>query len=106
MGLGLFEAILVSNVLGRGCASTALVVAMHYVQLSRWIGNADVPPAGFAAVCRAAIEGRGLLNSSATEAETGSPSRGGRMGTVASRENGGWRLDGRKTFSPRAPPLA
>src|SRR5262249_44453196 len=46
-----------------------------------------------------------LINSLASEPEMGSPSRGGLPATTATRTATGWRINGRKTFSSRAPVL-
>jgi len=47
-----------------------------------------------------------MINSFASEAATGSPSRGGRPQTVAEpAQGGGWLLTGRKTFSTLSPIL-
>lgn len=46
-----------------------------------------------------------LVNRAASEAQTGSPTRGGRPGTNAVRKNGAWMLTGRKTFTTMSPVL-
>ncbi|MCM3764899.1 acyl-CoA dehydrogenase family protein [Neobacillus niacini] len=46
-----------------------------------------------------------LVNRAASEAQTGSPTRGGRPGTNAVRKNGAWVLTGRKTFTTMSPVL-
>ncbi len=46
-----------------------------------------------------------LVNRSVSEAQTGSPTRGGRPGTTAIKEEGYWILTGRKTFTTASPVL-
>ena len=46
-----------------------------------------------------------LTNRSVSEAKTGSPSRGGRPGTIAVKKDGHWVLSGRKSFTTAAPIL-
>lgn len=47
-----------------------------------------------------------LVNRSVSEAHTGSPTRGGRPGTVAVKQNGNWVLSGRKIFTTASPVLS
>jgi alkylation response protein AidB-like acyl-CoA dehydrogenase len=46
-----------------------------------------------------------LVNRAASEAQTGSPTRGGRPGTHAVKKDGFWVLSGRKTFTTMSPVL-
>lgn len=46
-----------------------------------------------------------LINRSVSEAQTGSPTRGGRPGTNAIKEGDAWVLSGRKTFTTASPVL-
>jgi alkylation response protein AidB-like acyl-CoA dehydrogenase len=46
-----------------------------------------------------------LINAAASEPDLGSPSRGGLPSTTATRTTGGWRLDGRKSWTSLAPAL-
>ena len=51
------------------------------------------------------IENGALVNRSVSEAQTGSPTRGGRPGTNAVKKNGSWVINGRKTFTTASPAL-
>ncbi|WP_301108689.1 acyl-CoA dehydrogenase family protein [Sporosarcina sp.] len=51
------------------------------------------------------IQNGALVNRSATEAQTGSPTRGGRPHTTAERSENGWIITGEKTFTTMAPAL-
>jgi alkylation response protein AidB-like acyl-CoA dehydrogenase len=46
-----------------------------------------------------------LVNRAVSEAQTGSPTRGGRPGTCAVKNNGAWILNGRKIFTTMSPVL-
>lgn len=46
-----------------------------------------------------------LVNRSVSEAQTGSPTRGGRPGTTAVKKENGWVLNGRKIFTTASPVL-
>ena len=46
-----------------------------------------------------------LVNRAVSEAQTGSPTRGGRPGTYAIKKDGSWVLTGRKTFTTMSPVL-
>lgn len=46
-----------------------------------------------------------LVNRAVSEAQTGSPTRGGRPGTSAVKRGGSWVLNGRKTFTTMSPVL-
>ncbi|WP_165389305.1 acyl-CoA dehydrogenase family protein [Fictibacillus sp. BK138] len=51
------------------------------------------------------VQKRTLLNLAQTERATGSPSRGGTPGTIAIKEEHGWRLNGIKAFTSMAEAL-
>jgi alkylation response protein AidB-like acyl-CoA dehydrogenase len=51
------------------------------------------------------IAGGALVNRAASEAQTGSPTRGGRPGTNAVKKDGAWVLSGRKIFTTMSPAL-
>lgn len=93
--------------LGEGCASTALVVAMHLSQIARAIQVGNWPRPKLEEMMRGVVEHGWLLNNAASEPATGSPSRGGIPTTTATfdPETGGWRINGRKTYTTGAPVL-
>ncbi|HWG85037.1 MAG TPA: acyl-CoA dehydrogenase family protein, partial [Deinococcales bacterium] len=103
LGAGLADAVRVLQVLGRGDASLALIAAMQFHVIGS-AGQSGSWPGVLERLAPGILEGA-LLNSAASEPELGSPSRGGRMRTVAAREGDGWRLDGRKTWVTGAPEL-
>lgn len=90
--------------LGEGCASTALVVAMQLVQVAR-IRRAGWPQARLDGVLSGIVEKGYLINTTASEPATGSPSRGGIPTTTATPTGEGYEITGRKTYSTGAPVL-
>lgn len=99
-GASLLDVTLAQFRLGQGCASTALVTAMHLTHVARLVDSSLGQSALVERVCRAVVESGAMINSAASEPATGSPSRGGRPATTARRQSdGSWCLDGRKTFT-------
>ncbi|WP_026695757.1 acyl-CoA dehydrogenase family protein [Peribacillus kribbensis] len=104
LGGGLYEFLLCQEKIAEADGSTALSIGWHVgithqlKEKNSW--NADVLQEVFSEIGQGA-----LLNSAATEAKTGSPTRGGRPGTTAIFENGKWILNGRKTFTTLSPVL-
>src|SRR5688500_4241565 len=123
-GATILEAVLAQARLARGDGATALGSAMHLSILGR-LGRAVLAGdasdmAGwdrerYARVARAVIDDGALINSAASEPETGSPSRGGRPSTRATptalstsgnaQVTQGFTITGRKTFTTMAPGL-
>lgn len=104
-GGGVLETVVTLVELGRGDGATALCLSWHLKLLGKLAETGAWPAAIFERVCRDVAQRGALLNSIASEPATGSPSRGGRPATVATRTEKGWRIDGRKTFSSLAPAL-
>lgn len=104
-GAGLAEAVDTVGTIAGGEPSTALVLAMHYVQHSI-VQRAPFPARLAAELGRAAVIDGALINALRVEPELGTPARGGLPATVASLTGGGWRLGGRKIYSTGAPILA
>jgi alkylation response protein AidB-like acyl-CoA dehydrogenase len=105
LGAGMLESTRVLNHVARGCASTALVLAMHYIQHHSMARGRRWPKHLAELLAREAISGPALINVLRVEPELGSPSRGGTMATVARRTNQGWRLSGHKIYSTGLPML-
>jgi alkylation response protein AidB-like acyl-CoA dehydrogenase len=89
---------------GRGCASTALILAMQLTHLHA-IAHADWPEHLRARVSRGAGRCGALINALRVEPALGSPARGGLPETVARRTADGWSICGRKIYSTGAPGL-
>ena len=104
-GAGVLETARILGIFGKADPSTALVLAMHYIQhlvmarSTRWPGR-------LARSWRArAVDGVALINALRVEPDLGSPARGGLPATTARRTETGWRLSGRKIYSTGAPIL-
>jgi alkylation response protein AidB-like acyl-CoA dehydrogenase len=81
----------------RGDASTALILAMHYIQ-SAALFHGDPGPRTVA-LAKAVLADSSLLSGTASEQRSGPPSRGGRIDTVGRRTaDGCWELTGRKRY--------
>lgn len=101
-----YEMVLSQERLARGDGSTALAVGWHLgLMLQQRITRAW-PEELFAELCRETVANGAVINELISELATGSPSRGGRPETTASRAQGGWRINGRKTYSTLSPVLA
>jgi len=104
-GLGVFDVALAHERLGRGDGSTTLVSGMFHALFGRLRDDRPWPEEVFEAVCRGIAGHGGVLNSCVTEPDLGSISRGGQPATTATPVEGGWRVNGRKTFVTGAPVL-
>jgi alkylation response protein AidB-like acyl-CoA dehydrogenase len=99
-GASLLDVLLAQERLARGCASTALAVTMHLVHTARLGGALAAPNALYERLCHEIVAQGAMLNSSASEPATGSPSRGGKPTTTARRQpDGSWIITGRKTYT-------
>lgn len=95
----------VQEALGAGDGSTALAFMMHTKLFGQQRDGRSYPDEWYAEFCRGAVEHGWMANTVATEEGLGSPSGGGLPDTVAREADGGWVLDGRKTFTTLAPVL-
>lgn len=100
-GAGLSETSRLIHAIAGGDASTALLLAMH--SLMHAILRDRNPPI-YETVARTAVEGGGLLNALRAEPELGSVNRGGSLATtVTPLRDGGWRINGRKSYATGSP---
>lgn len=97
--LGVLEAI------AHGDGSTALSFMMHLKTFGQERESPSYPPAWLEDMARGAISHGYLVNTVATEEGLGSPAGGGLPETTATPVDGGWILDGRKTFTTLSPVL-
>jgi alkylation response protein AidB-like acyl-CoA dehydrogenase len=105
-GADLATACRVVEHVARGDASTALVLAMHYIHHTLVARRGRWPAAIHERVCRDAIENGAMLNTVRVEPELGTPARGGLPATVARRTADGWCLSGHKLYATGSPILA
>ncbi|WP_019241644.1 MULTISPECIES: acyl-CoA dehydrogenase family protein [Bacillus] len=104
-GKGLYEFLLGQEKIAMHCGPTALSIGWHVgitiqIQDKKRNWNEDIIKETFEKISKGA-----LINRLATEPQTGSPTRGGKPATTATKENGHWVINGRKTFSSLAPAL-
>lgn len=104
-GAGARDAVRVIGIIGKADPSTALVLAMHYIN-HLVMGRSPTWPAKLSRkLARETVEGVALVNALRVEPELGSPSRGGLPATIARRTETGWRLSGHKIYSTGSPIL-
>ncbi|OXS52611.1 acyl-CoA dehydrogenase [Cohnella sp. CIP 111063] len=103
--LSLYDLVQLQERLAYGDGSTALAVGWHVGQTLHFRMSGKWPQPLFADLCRSIVRDGTMINTFASEAASGSPSRGGRPETTAVRADGGWRITGRKTFSTLSPIL-
>jgi alkylation response protein AidB-like acyl-CoA dehydrogenase len=105
LGASPLEYLLAQERLARGSAAVALAVSMHlkvvadYVAATDWRGDVRDE------FLRGVVERGYLVNNIASEAELGSPNRGGSYATTARRTDRGFVIDGHKIWSTLAPAL-
>ena len=104
-GISLYELVLLQERLAYGDGATALAVGWHLGQVFHFGVTGKWQRSLFAELCESVVRDGTMINTFASEAATGSPSRGGRPETVAVAVDGGWKLTGRKTFSTLSPIL-
>jgi len=95
----------VQEELAAGDGSTALAFNMHLIRFGSEREGHTYPQAWFDQLCREAVEHGWLCNTAATEEGLGSPAGGGVPETTAVESEGGWLLNGHKTFTTMAPLL-
>lgn len=103
--ISLYELVQLQERIAYGDGSTALGVGWHVGQVLHLRTVKRWPEALFAELCRDIVRDGAMINSFASEAASGSPSRGGKPETTAVRADDGWRITGRKTFSTLSPIL-
>lgn len=105
MGANLGEFVRAQGRLALGNGATALSSTMSLSTIGREAQFHAWPDGIRARVFAGAVQDGATVNSVATEPELGSPSRGGRPNTTAKQVEGGWLVNGRKTWSTLSPIL-
>ncbi len=104
-GASLYDFLLVQEKIAQGDGATALSLGwhlglmMHLHVAQKW--NTDI----YKQVCEDIIKNKKLINSAATEPNSGSPARGGKPETIAIKKEGKWVIKGKKIFTSLAPAL-
>lgn len=85
--------------------ATALSIGWHVGQIFQWRATGQWKKPEYRLICEQIQNKQILLNSAATEKATGSPARGGKPTTTATKSGEEWVIQGRKTFTSMAPAL-
>ena len=102
---GLVQVVQLVRSVGRGCASTGLILGMQLIHL-RHSAQSDWPERLKSQIGRSAGRFGWLINALRVEPALGTPARGGLPETTARRVATGWSITGRKIYSTGAPGLA
>lgn len=103
-GLSVYDMILYQERLAKGDAVTALSIGWHLSIVGELAEGHLWGEDDFHFLAKEVMRGA-LVNRAASEAQTGSPTRGGRPGTNAQKKNNSWAINGRKTFTTMSPAL-
>lgn len=105
MGASALETMIALERLARGDGSVALAICMHLGHIYGVATSEAWPDDLRRQVIAEVVNDGGLYNTAASEPGLGSPSRGGFFATTAERVDGGWKLNGRKTWATLSPAL-
>lgn len=103
-GITVTDMVLFQETIARFDSATALAIGWHQGVIGELYENRKWTEEQLAQFSEAVQQGA-LVNRSVTEAQTGSPTRGGRPQTTAVRTESGWMISGEKTFTTMAPAL-
>jgi len=104
-GASPLEVMLAQERLAKGSGSVALGATMHLGSMGGLADSRAWPPQLLERIFHDVVTDGALINGLASEPELGSPSRGGGFRTTADKVPGGWRVNGRKTWSTLSPGL-
>jgi alkylation response protein AidB-like acyl-CoA dehydrogenase len=102
--ISLYELLRLQEKIAEGDGATALSIGWHMGIIKNLAEKEIWSDAVFKKVCEAVLNGA-LINAAATEANTGSPTRGGMPETTAEKTGNHWSINGRKTFTTMSPVL-
>ena len=104
-GISLEEMLRLQAEIAKNDGSTGLAIGWH-MGISKHLGETDAwDSALYAEFAKDVILKGALINNAASEPATGSPTRGGRPETTATKTATGWTITGRKTFTTLSPVL-
>lgn len=104
-GFSLSQFLRIQEILAQGDASTALGLGWHLGILMKLRDSGMWKEEQYRRLCMEVVREGAVINSIATEPATGSPSRGGQPHTRAIAIEGGWRIDGHKSWATLSPIL-
>ncbi|SDH83548.1 Acyl-CoA dehydrogenase [Alteribacillus persepolensis] len=103
--ISLTELVKSQEIIAEYDGSTALSIGWHMGIVKNINEQKIWPESLYQDFCQEVLENGTLLNNTATEPATGSPTRGGKPETTAVQDKNGWKITGRKTFTTMAPVL-
>lgn len=104
-GISLTEMLELQEVIAQADGPTALSIGWHMGIIMQLGESKAWKEETYKKVVEDVIKNGALLNNTASEPATGSPTRGGRPETTATKTENGWTITGRKTFTTLAPIL-
>ncbi|OAS86562.1 MULTISPECIES: acyl-CoA dehydrogenase family protein [Metabacillus] len=104
-GASLYEFLLVQEKIAQGDAATALSLGWHLSIIMQLNETQTWDTKTFEKICKEIITDQKLINSAATEPNSGSPARGGKPETIAKKNENKWLINGKKIFTSLAPAL-
>lgn len=105
LGFSVYEYILCQERIARVDAPSALAIGWHHTVLYDLGQTGAWERTAYESLCAEVVNRGALINRAESERANGSPSRGGRPQTVATRTGDGYILNGRKSFTSLAPAL-
>jgi alkylation response protein AidB-like acyl-CoA dehydrogenase len=104
-GLLLSEWLPLQEMIAQADGSTALSIGWHLGLISQLAERSNWQKDILARLFHEIVHDGKLINASASEPETGSPTRGGKPTTLAQKKANQWFISGRKNFTSMAPAL-
>ncbi|WP_240374935.1 acyl-CoA dehydrogenase family protein [Bacillus piscicola] len=104
-GLSLSDMLELQEVIAKVDGATALSIGWHMGIVMQLGETGTWKEETYQKVAEDIVANGSLLNNTASEPATGSPTRGGRPETTAVKTENGWTITGRKTFTTLAPIL-
>ena len=103
-GINLLDLIQLQEKIAEGDGATSLSIGWHMGIIKNLGEKAVWEERVYRKLC-AAVQKGSLINSAATEPQTGSPTRGGKPQTTAAKKGNQWVINGQKSFTTMSPVL-
>lgn len=103
-GIGIYDMVLFQETIASFDSATGLSIGWHMGVTGELYEKKLWDDSKLSFFAEKALKGA-LINRAVSEAQTGSPTRGGRPGTRAVKKDGKWEISGRKTFTTMSPAL-
>ncbi|TSI07465.1 acyl-CoA dehydrogenase family protein [Lysinibacillus sp. BW-2-10] len=103
-GFNVYEALVLHETLGSYDGSTALAIGWTLLVVGELFENKYWEPSKLSEFAKK-VEDGAIINRCVSEVATGSPIRGGRPGTTATKSGNQWIINGRKSYTTGSPEL-